>query len=937
MKFISSYLFVIFTFAILHLHAQTPGDVDLTFECGFYSDNVINLIGKQSDGKYILAGELNTFNNTWVNQIVRLNPDRTVDPTFNPGSGLPPCNLTDMLILPDDKIILTGDFLSYDGHPAGLIVRLNADGSFDDEFNTAGLGLFYPPDNLTLQSDGKIIFSGGYLQIPAYKDDMIVRMNSEGTRDSSFHINLGVQVASDINDMALQSDGKLIIGGEFLKLITGENEKNLMRLNTNGSIDNTFQTTIGTAAGGVSGNNISQIAVEADNSILLIGKFSTFNGTAVPGFTRLLSGGTIDPTFSAGTGFSLAFGTPGYTLMEETPAGHIYVGGSFSSYNGNTLYNLVEINHDGSYQQGFTTATLSDMVIEDDLSFSVVGSFGEFSGFVRNNFVHVFADGTVDDLDLPVGGISAGIHDVRDMIITEDQKIIIGGDFRYYNNMPFTCIVKLNTDGSPDTSFNVILETTEAWFSIQDIEQTPDGKIYIAGDFTKVNGIGRKRIARLNADGSLDLTFNPGSGANNEIYKIGVQPDGKIIIAGLFGTVNGISRKKLARLNSDGSVDLSFDPGDGPNSDQMYCISFQTDNKILIGGMFTKYNGISRKYIARLNSNGTLDSGFNPGSGPGYGPTEFFALPDGKLLVAGTFNVFNGSPANNVVRLNSDGTIDPTAPFGTGFTGGVSDIDVMDDGSYLISGGFNSYNGVAINDVAVINADGSLNMDFDPGYGGTNPYPWYNTVEEIEKLDDGNFMLMGDFSSFNGVTRDCVARIYGVQEVCSIPTGLFANNITTSKAKLNWDIVAGVENYQIYYRAVGAASWIKKKTSVNFKTIVGLEPNTMYEYKIRTDCGEGYTDFSSVETFTTLPLRENLYSESISIFPNPSTGKFTILFPELNNGFKIEIYDITGSLLFENMQLQNNQIQITVENYTGILMVRISDGGQTITKQIIIQ
>ena len=938
MKNFSSIIVVIICFTQFQLHAQSPGKVDLSFECGFYSDNTISLIGKQSDGKYILAGELNTFNSTWVNQIVRLNPDRTVDTTFNPGTGFPPCNLTDMLILPDDKIIISGEMLSYDGHPCSLIVRLNADGSFDAGFNAASLGLFYPPENLTLQPDGKIIFSGGYLQIPAYSEDMIVRINTSGSRDSTFHINLGIQTGSDIYDMELQTDGKLIIGGLFSKLVTGENEKDLMRLKSNGNIDNTFQTTIGVAAGGVSGNYISQIEIDSDNSILLLGKFNSFNGIPVPGFIRLLSGGTIDPAFSAGTGFSVAFGTPSYKFLEETEDNQIYVGGTFANYNEDTTQNLVRLNHDGSIQMGFTAPTISNIYFEEDNSISLVGSFDLYNGFGRNNYVHLFADGTVDNIGLPVGGISGGIHDVRDMIITSDQKTIIAGDFRFYNNIPFTCIVKLNSDGSPDTTFHVFLESTEGWFSIEDIEQLADGKIYIAGDFTKVNGVNRKRIARLNPDGSLDLSFNPAGGPNDEIYQIGVQADGKIIIAGLFNSVSGTTRKKIARLNTDGTLDLSFDPGDGPNSDQIYEISFQADNKILIGGMFTKYNGVNRKYVARINSNGSLDATFNPGSGPGYGPTELLVLLDGKIIITGNFTLYNGVVVNSVARLNSDGSVDATSPFGTGFIGAVSDVDLLDDGSYLFSGGFSSYNGTAINDVALVNSDGTLNTDLDPGYGGTNPYPWYNTVEEIEKLEDGNFMLMGDFSSFNGVTRDCVARIYGVTEVCSIPTGLFANNITTSKAKLNWDIVAGVENYQIYYRATGAASWIKKKTSVNFKTMIGLEPNTTYEYKIRTDCGEGYTDFSSLETFTTLPLRENnLHSASIAIFPNPSKGEFTILFPELNNGFKIEIYDVTGNLLFENMQLQNNQIQISVENYTGILMVRISDGEQTITKQIIIQ
>ncbi len=936
MKKISSLLAVVFLCTIIRIHAQLPGSVDLSFECGFYSDNAISLVGKQSDGKIILAGELNTFNSTYINQIVRLNPDYTVDPTFNPGTGFPPSNLTDMLILPDDKILISGDFLSYDGHPCSLIVRLNADGSFDPGFNAASLGLFYAPEHLVLQTDGKIIFSGGYLQTPAYMEDMIVRMNSNGTRDSSFHINLGIQATSGINALELQSDGKLIVGGLFYKTVTGENEKNLMRLKTNGMIDNTFQTNIGTAAGGVSGNTISQVEIGADNSILLLGKFTSFNGTAAPGFIRLFADGTIDPSFSAGTGFT---GSVSYSLLEESNDNHIYVGGTISSYNGNSFMNFARLNHDGSFDTGYETGTVSDILIEDDESFLVVGSFDEFNEIGRNNFVHVFSDGTIDPTGLPVGGISGGIGDVRDMVITSDQKTIIAGDFRFYNNIPHACIVKINADGSPDSTFNVLIETTDSWMSINDMEQLPDGKIYIAGDFTKVNGVNRKRIARLNADGSLDLSFSTGSGANDDIYQIGVQPDGKIIIAGLFNSYAGNTRKKIARLNSDGTLDLSFDPGEGPNSDQIFEISFQSDNKILIGGMFTKYNGLNRKYIARINTNGTLDATFNAGTGPGWGPTELLVLPDDKIIITGSFTTYNGVVINNVARLNSDGTLDATAPFGSGFSGIVDDVDILEDGSYLFSGGFSAYNGIPVNDIAFVNADGSLHTEFDPGYGGTNPYPWYNSVEEIEKLNDGNIMIMGDFSSFNGVTRDCIARVFGLNEICTFPSGLFADNITTSNAKLHWDLVPGADIYQVYYRAIGAISWSKKKTSANYKILNGLTPNTIYEYKIRTDCGEGYTAFSPISTFTTLPLRINTVTDaSVVVFPNPSDGNITLQYPDNLSNVLIQLYDIKGNLIAEkNTGTTNAEYKFTIENYTGIVFIRISDETSTVIKKIVMQ
>src|SRR5262249_17717925 len=140
-----------------------------------------------------------------------------------------------------------------------------------------------------------------------------------------------------------------------------------------------------------------------------------------------------------------------------------------------------------------------------------------------------------------------------------------------------------------------------------------DDKILLSGYFTFINGTNRNRIARLNTDGSLDSSFDPGTGANNYVYPVAAQPDGKVLIGGNFTFINETNRNRVARLNIDGSLDTTFDPGDGP-SDQVNCLALQTDGKVVIGGNFTRINNTNRNYIARLNADGSLDDGFNPGA-----------------------------------------------------------------------------------------------------------------------------------------------------------------------------------------------------------------------------------------------------------------------------------------------------------------------------------
>src|SRR5262249_24554335 len=144
-----------------------------------------------------------------------------------------------------------------------------------------------------------------------------------------------------------------------------------------------------------------------------------------------------------------------------------------------------------------------------------------------------------------------------------------------------------------------------------------DGKVLLSGIFTAVNGAARNLVARLNTNGSLDATFNPGAGPNANVLRVAAQADGHVVIAGLFSTVNGTNRNHVARLNANGTLDLGFDPGSGPDR-YPYLLALQSDGKVLIGGGgFTNVAGTWRNGIARLNSDGSVDQSFDPGPGPG--------------------------------------------------------------------------------------------------------------------------------------------------------------------------------------------------------------------------------------------------------------------------------------------------------------------------------
>ena len=182
----------------------------------------------------------------------------------------------------------------------------------------------------------------------------------------------------------------------------------------------------------------------------------------------------------------------------------------------------------------------------------------------------------------------------------------MAGDFTSFNDAPRSHIARLQSDGLLDNTFVTGTISTGA---IESVVIQPDGKVVIGGDFTRINEASRGRIARLNADGSLDTSFNPGAGANAVVYALAQQVDGKILVGGGFTSIAGTNRSGIARLNTDGSLDLTFDIGTGTDG-PVYTIALTADEHVTIGGDFTVVNGVARRGIARLNPDDPIDVQF---------------------------------------------------------------------------------------------------------------------------------------------------------------------------------------------------------------------------------------------------------------------------------------------------------------------------------------
>lgn len=329
-------------------------------------------------------------------------------------------------------------------------------------------------------------------------------------------------------------------------------------------------------------------------------------------------------------------------------------------------------------------------------------------------------------------------------------NIYVGGSFTNDSGTTSNRIARFNSDGTLDGSFAV-----GSGFSsvVSSIVPAADGSgdIYVAGDFTSYNGTDSNRIIRLNGNGTVDSGFSVGTGFDNTVTTIAPATDGSgdIFVGGYFTRYNGTESNRIIRLNGDGTVDSSFAVGAGFDIIVLSIVpSDDSSGDIYVGGAFTSYNGAGSNRIIRLNSNGTVDSGFAVGSGFDASVLTMALAADGSgdIYLGGTFSSYNGTDSNHIIRLNSDGTVDSGFAIGSGFNDLVQVILPTTDGSggIYVGGDFTRCNATDSNRIVRLNIDGTVDTGFVTGAG------FNGRVQTITSASDssGNIYLGGQFTAY---------------------------------------------------------------------------------------------------------------------------------------------------------------------------------------------
>jgi uncharacterized delta-60 repeat protein len=346
-----------------------------------------------------------------------------------------------------------------------------------------------------------------------------------------------------------------------------------------------------------------------------------------------------------------------------------------------------------------------------------------------------------------------------------DGKVVLAGDFTRFNGAARNYIVRLNRNGSVDNSFSGSLTAPVSTLSI-----LPDGKILIAAlDRSVAEGAS---IARLNDNGSLDASFKvrlmrrPDQGYL--VQSMLALSDGRIVIAGSFTNVNETACSKVALLKPDGNLDLTFRPGSAIQDDAASALAVLPDGSLLVGGSNVS-GGERRAHVVRLSMDGTLDPSFAPSFHDPVAkqPSSVLVLrvaADGNILVGGRFTYVDSEARSTLARLKTDGSLAPgfALPFqpfpsfnSLALIGGM---ELQSDGKLLISGRIQLPGAVAYQAVLRLNADGTLDRNFYSGSGATI---LFSGESETLLQPDGAIIFAGGFTDYDGVQVNGIVRIQG--------------------------------------------------------------------------------------------------------------------------------------------------------------------------------
>lgn len=710
-------------------------------------DNQVTDVDTAPDGDLLIVGNFNSFGGTISKHLVRLEPNGSVDTGFVVGQGFN-ANVLGVVAATDGSgdVYAVGEFTAYVGTGVNRVVRLDPDATIDAGF---AIGSGFDGDANTIASaadgSGDVYVGGAFTTYQGLSSNRLVRIDPDGSIDAGFSVGTGFDGEVHAVLPAADGSGDLYVAGAFT-MYRGAPANRVVRLNADGSRDGGFA--VGTGFDG----DVLALALAADGDLLAGGAFTSYAGSASGRLARLDPSGAIDAAFAVGVGFD----GPVHSIA-PVAGGRVVVGGFFGTYQAVGSANAIQLASDASIDASLDVGAGFNLfvnVIEPlaggDLL--VGGAFSGYDGVGTNRIVRLAPTGSVDP-DLAVG---AGFDFVVDAIAAApDGGVLVGGSFSHYAGRASRSLVRLDDEGALDAAFDTGTAFDDVVTAIAPARDG-SGDVYVGGAFTSFDGVGANRIVRLDADGARDTAFAIGAGFDGDVAAIAVAADGDVYVVGAFISYAGNAVGRVVRLDPDGSVDAGFVTGAGfDGAAAAIALADDGSGDVYVGGTFTTYDGAAASRIVRLEPNGSRDPSFVTGSGFDGAVLALAALGDGSggVFAAGAFTDYDGAGAGRVLRLAPDGSIDTSFATGAAFNNEVRALAAAPGGGLYAAGVFTSYDGEPLNRIVRIDATGARDSGFAIGEGPEN------TVTSLALAPDGDLFVGGQFALFDGVRVDYAVKL----------------------------------------------------------------------------------------------------------------------------------------------------------------------------------
>ncbi|MFK7952422.1 MAG: T9SS type A sorting domain-containing protein [Ekhidna sp.] len=608
----------------------------------------------------------------------------------------------------------------------------------------------------------KLLVAGTFTSVQDIPMEGAVLLNTDGTIDSNFS-NEVISTGYLLDAVYDSESNKYYVSGNF------DNFNAVIRLNSDGTLDDTFNLA-------TNFNSVSHLGLQSDGKLIVVSSSSDL------GIARLNIDGSLDESFNNSTGFNEANSLSSDLKIQSDDK--ILFGGDFTSFNDESIANLIRLNADGSIDDlfdfaGSLTASSGNPYINSVLPLSngdivLAGSFDAIYGTAAKSLGRVNSDGSLEtSFVLPGPGANLFDRSVR-AILDQDEKILVSG---INSGIDDYSLLRLTNDGVLDQSFNtgtIELNNSLGYLLDPFMAISESGEIYYSTFYTHYDGHFSQGLSKLDVSGNVMTTYNADIGGKASVNVSKIMDDGSVFIGGNFTSVNNLSMSFFAKLLADGTVDTDFmeNVGEGPD---LTVATIENDNNgnILVGGGFTNFNNENTGLLVRLSNEGIRDVGFNPRVFPrfvGPGVHDLLITDSNHIFVGGLYLSVDNQALHGLTKINDDGSLDNTFDLGLSNESDVSNIQLLSDGSLFYSGNIGFREGVILGKVDLMgnaDADFKTTYDFsDISIGATAIVPDTEGIL-VSTFSDNNYKLI-QFESDGTFKDDISVGVTGSSGISSI-------------------------------------------------------------------------------------------------------------------------------------------------------------------------